>query len=468
MKADIPRPDVINDRNIMKNVIKIFYSYSHKDEQLREALETNLAILKRQNMAIDWHDRKIIPGQTWASEIDAYLNESDIIILLISADFIASDYCYGKEMELALRKHESGNTAVLPIIIRPVDWMTGTPFAKLQALPKDGKPVTTWKNQDEAWLDITKGVRTAIEHILKTRADSNKPTTVGLKDLILEEFKRINSLYDNTLFISGSPTGFYALDQAIDGIHTNDILLIAGRPSTGKSDLTLNIAAYLAIETHIPVAFFSMRLSKEHLTRRLLASESMIPINRIVRGLFGDLDWPKLDRTAKKLAKTPVFFNFSPSFSDVELNNKIAMLKNEGGIGLVVIDGIEYLASAHKYASRNAEVAALIKDIKRMSIENQVTIILTGGMSREVEMRLNKRPTIRDLDEWDVLASDIANVVIILYRSEIYNSSEDNPEKGIVELIITKNDYGPKTTLRLAYLNKYCSFQNISSEENEI
>jgi replicative DNA helicase len=371
-------------------------------------------------------------------------------------------------MELALRRHESGCAFVLPIIIRPVDWMTA-PFAKLQALPRDGKPVTTWANQDEAWLDIAKGVRKTIDHILKSKVENSAPTTpVILKDLVLEEFKRISSLYENKLLISGLSTGFYALDQAIDGIHKQDILLIAGRPSMGKSDFTLNIAAYSAIETGMPVAFFSMRLSKEHIARKLLASESMIPIYRIVRGLFGDLDWPKLDHVAKKLAETPLFFNVSPNFTDVELKHKIAMLKEEAGIGLVIIDGIENLTSVHKYATRNAEVTALIKAIRCMARENQIPIIITGSMSREVEMRQNKRPTIRDLDEWDVLASDTANVVLILYRPEVYDKSEDNPEKGIAELIIAKNDYGPTTTLKIAYLEKYCSFKNLTSNEDEI
>ncbi len=450
----------------MKNVVRIFYSYSHKDEQLRESLETHLAILKRQGLALDWHDRKITPGQTWASEIDAYLNESDVIILLISADFIASDYCYGKEMELALRKHEAGNAFVLPIIVRPVDWMTGTPFAKLQVLPKDGKPVTTWTNQDEAWLDVTKGVRKAIDYILKSKVKKSEPTVpVILKGLVLEEFKRIESLYENKLLISGLSTGFYALDQAIDGIHTQDILLIAARPSMGKSDLALNIAAYFAIETNVPVAFFSMRLSQEHITRRLLASESMVPIHRIVRGFLGDLDWPKLTRAAEKLTEAPLFFNVSPNCTDQELDQKITKLKKETGIGLVIIDGIDHLISVRKHATRNAEVTALVKTIRCIARDNQVPIILTGSVSREVEMRRNKRPIIRDLDEWDLLASDAANVVIILYRPEVYDKSEDNPEKGIAELIIAKNDYGPTTTLKLAYLDKYCTFSNLTNDD---
>jgi replicative DNA helicase len=434
----------------MKNAVRIFYSYSHKDEQFREALETHLAILKRQDIAIDWHDRKIIPGQEWASEIDAHLNESDVIILLISADFIASNYCYGKEMDLALSKHESGSAFVLPIIVRPVDWMTA-PFAKLQALPRNGKPVTTWTNQDEAWLDIAKGVRKTIDHILKNKMENSAPP-----------------IFEDNLLFPGLPTGFYALDQAIDCIHTQDILLIAGRPSMGKSNLTLNIAAYLTIEKKVPVAFFSLRLLQEHITRRLLSLESIVPIHRLLRGFLGDSEWPKLTSAAAKLHEAPLFLYESPNCTDVELDHHIERLKKEAGIGLVIIDGIEYLISDLKHTTRNAEVTALVKSIRCIGRDHKVPIILTGSVSREVEMRRNKRPIIRDLDEWDLLASDTANVVIFLYRSEVYDKSEDNPEQGITELIIAKNDYGPTTTLKLAHLEKYCSFKNLTGDDDDM
>lgn len=434
----------------MKNIVKIFYCYSHKDEQFREALETHLAILKRQNIAIDWHDRKIIPGQEWDSEIETHLNESDVIILLISADFIASNYCYCKEMDLALNKHKEGSAFVLPIIVRPVDWMTA-PFAKLQALPRNGKPITTWANQDEAWLDIAKGVRKTIDHVLKSKMGNSPPPT-----------------HKDNLFFPGLPTGFYALDEAIGCIHQQDILLIAGRPSMGKSNLALNIAAYLTIEEKVPVAFFSLRLLKEHIATRLLSSESIVPIHRLLRGLFGESEWPKLTSAAAKLHEAPLFLHESPNCTDVELDHHIERLKSEAGIGLVIIDGIEYLISDLKHATRNAEITALVKSIRCLARDHQVPIILTVSVSREVEMRQNKRPILRDLDEWDLLASDTANVVIFLYRSEVYDKSEDNTEKGITELIIAKNDYGPTTTLKLAHLEKYCSFNELVDYEDNI
>lgn len=145
----------------ISRAVTLFYSYSHKDEKHRERLETHLSLLKREGILKEWHDRKITPGQEWEEVLDKNLENSDVIILLVSSDFIASDYCYEREMKRAIERHDKGEATVVPIIVRPCDWK-GTPFSKLQALPKDAKPITKWNDKDDAWLDVTKGIRKAI------------------------------------------------------------------------------------------------------------------------------------------------------------------------------------------------------------------------------------------------------------------------------------------------------------------
>ena len=144
--------------------IEVFYSYAHKDEKLRKELETQLSHLKQQGRITNWHDRKIGAGQEWANEIDEHLNTADIILLLISPDFLASNYCYGIEMKRALERHDRKEARVIPIILRPSDWHAA-PFGKLEALPRDGKPVTTWPNRDQAFLDVAIGIRKAVEEM---------------------------------------------------------------------------------------------------------------------------------------------------------------------------------------------------------------------------------------------------------------------------------------------------------------
>src|SRR5437868_4372586 len=142
--------------------VSVFYSYAHVDEALRQQLETHLSLLRRQGLISEWHDREILPGAQWAEEIDKHLQTASIILLLVSPDFLASDYCYEIEMQRALERHERGEARVIPIILRPCDWKT-SPFAQLQSLPRDGKAVRTWQNQDEAFLTIAEGLRRVIE-----------------------------------------------------------------------------------------------------------------------------------------------------------------------------------------------------------------------------------------------------------------------------------------------------------------
>ena len=143
---------------------KVFYSYSHQDEELLNKLADHLRILQRQGLIAEWHDRRIGAGTEWEGQIDTHLNEADIILLLISSDFIASDYCYDIELNRAMELHEAGEACVIPIILSPVNW-EGAPFAKLQALPRDAKPVTSWENQDEAFQDISQAIRRKIEEL---------------------------------------------------------------------------------------------------------------------------------------------------------------------------------------------------------------------------------------------------------------------------------------------------------------
>ena len=166
--------------------VEVFFSYAHKDEKWRNELENQLSGLKRQGLITGWYDRKLTPGTEWASEIDMHLNTASIILLLVSPNFIASDYCYGIEMKRALERHEAGEACVIPVIVRPTDWK-GTPFDKLQTLPTGGKPVTSWRDRDKAFLDIAKGIRKAVEEL----------NTIQYKD---QELTNLRQQYYNALY----------------------------------------------------------------------------------------------------------------------------------------------------------------------------------------------------------------------------------------------------------------------------
>jgi hypothetical protein len=146
--------------------IEVFFSYSHRDEALRDELATHLRLLERQGIIAGWHDRRIAPGGEWAGAIDARLQSARIILLLVSADFLASDYCYDVEVQQAMGRHDAGEARVIPVILRPVDWHSA-PFGRLQALPKDGRPVTSWPTHDDAFLDVARGIRAVAEELAR-------------------------------------------------------------------------------------------------------------------------------------------------------------------------------------------------------------------------------------------------------------------------------------------------------------
>jgi hypothetical protein len=167
--------------NSTKKPVTLFYSYSHKDEEIRNELEKHLSILKRQEVISEWYDRKIVAGTEWEDQINQQLQSASIILLLVSSDFLASDYCYGKELKSAMERHEKGEARVIPIIIRSVDW-NQAPFGKLQALPKDAKPVKSWSDIDEAFTNIAQGIRIAIDEIKISPAP--KETKSDISDVI--------------------------------------------------------------------------------------------------------------------------------------------------------------------------------------------------------------------------------------------------------------------------------------------
>ncbi len=170
----IPRtafaPDMTNRlTEKQESPVRLVYSYSHRDEGLRDELETHLALLERQGVIAPWSDRKIVAGEEWEGRLDEHFKNADIILLLISADFVSSNYCYEIEMENALERHHAGTARVVPIILRDVDWHSA-PFGKLQSLPRDGKPITLWSNRDEAWAVVARGIRNVIGELRASRA----------------------------------------------------------------------------------------------------------------------------------------------------------------------------------------------------------------------------------------------------------------------------------------------------------
>jgi len=294
-----------------------------------------------------------------------------------------------------------------------------------------------------------------------------KPAFFSIKDLIKDSFKTIESLYERKEFVTGVPTGFEKIDDMTSGLQNSDLIIIAGRPSMGKTALALDIARHAALEVGIPVALFSLEMAKEQLAIRLLSSEARVDSQRIRRGFLGETDWPKLTTAAGRLSEAPIFIDDTPSIMVLEMKAKARRLTAEVGLGLIILDYLQLMRSGVNKDSREQEISEISRSLKALAKELRVPVVALSQLNRRVEDRTNRRPQMADLRESGAIEQD-ADLIAFIYRDEVYNRSEDNPEKGIAEIIIGKQRNGPTGVVKLAFLEKYTRFENLARLEETI
>lgn len=452
-----------------KQGVKIFYSYSHRDESYRESLETHISILARRGQISSWSDRKLTAGEEWRKGIELEIQSADIVILLVSADFIASDFCYEKELQIAMDRHEQGNAIVVPVILRPCEW-SEAPFAKLQALPKDAKPISTWHNIDEAWLNVVSGLKKTIEEAKLTKERMKSAGQMfSLREILRKEVENIDRAFkrsENDSTARGISTGLRQFDYLTDGLHRREISVIAGRPDMGKTDLAAQLAIEAAFTSKVPVAFYSLKMSSEDLMQRFISSLGAIPRYKILRGELEEDHWPRFSAAVSMLADLPLYVDDKFSWSISELYASVSKFVVEHSAGLIVIDGLEHIASEEvDEAVRSKE--HIIKSIRKLAKEFDIPVIVTLTLGRSVETRPNKRPMLADLGKWNELY-DEAGLVTFLYRDEAYDDCSS--EKGITEIIVAKNVSGMAIgTLKTQYSQNYGRFYDFSVDgDNQI
>jgi replicative DNA helicase len=298
------------------------------------------------------------------------------------------------------------------------------------------------------------------EHaIFEISENKIKPSFSPLKELIKDSFRTIERLYEKKELITGVPTGFEMLDEKTSGLQKSDLVVVAGRPSMGKTALALNIAQYAAIEANIPVAIFSLEMSKEQLAFRMLSSEARVDSQRLRRGFPGETDWPKLTTAAGRLAEAPIFIDDTAAITVLEMKAKARRLRAETGLGLVIVDYLQLMRSLGFRDSREQEISEISRSLKALAKELSIPVMALSQLNRQVEQRTNRRPQMADLRESGAIEQD-ADVIIFLYRDEVYNRAEDNPEKGTAEIIIGKQRNGPVGTVKLSFLEKFTRFEN--------
>lgn len=301
----------------------------------------------------------------------------------------------------------------------------------------------------------------AEQSIFEITEDRVRPSFYPLKDIIKSSFKTIEKLYEKRQLITGVPTGFSKLDEMTSGLQASDLIIVAGRPSMGKTSFALNIAQNAAIDGPVPSAIFSLEMSKEQLALRMLCSEAKVDAHKIRGGFLSEADWPKLTRSAGLLSEAPIFIDDTAALSPLEMRAKCRRLKAEKSLGLVIVDYLQLMRGRSGMERREQEISDISRSLKSLAKEIHVPVIALSQLNRRVEERGDKRPQLSDLRESGALEQD-ADVIIFLYRDEVYNKSEDNPNRGKAEIIIGKQRNGPTGTFELVFLDKYTCFENLS------
>lgn len=319
----------------------------------------------------------------------------------------------------------------------------------------------------ETGSDIDQVLDHAEHSIFEISENKVRPSFYPMRDIVKDSFRSIEDLYARKELITGVPTGFEKIDDMTSGLQRSDLIIIAGRPSMGKTAFALNIAQFAALESQTPVAVFSLEMSKEQLAFRLLASEAKVDSQRLRKGFLGETDWPKLTTAAGRLSEAPIFIDDTPAITVLEMKAKSRRLKADTGLGLIVVDYIQLMRGGNYRDSREQEISEISRSLKGLAKELSVPVIALSQLNRKVEDRTNRRPQMADLRESGAIEQD-ADVIAFIYRDEVYNKSEDNPEKGIAEIIIGKQRNGPTGTVKLAFLEKFTSFENLARTESSI
>jgi replicative DNA helicase len=291
--------------------------------------------------------------------------------------------------------------------------------------------------------------------------DRLKGGFVAMRDLVKESFPKIEQLFEQKRLITGVPTGFVDVDEMTRGLQAGDLVIVAARPSMGKTSLVLNIAQYVASLGDRVVGFFSLEMSKESLFLRLLTSEAQIDGHRLMSGAIGGNDYHRISHALEKLNAMKLFIDDTASIGVLEMRAKARRLQAEHGLHLLIVDYIQLMTGRGRFENRTLELASISRSLKGLAKELNVPIVVLSQLSRAPESRSDHRPQLSDLRESGALEQD-ADLVVMIYRDDVYNRDPNSPDAGTAELILAKQRNGPTGVVKLAFLREQTRFANLA------
>ena len=291
--------------------------------------------------------------------------------------------------------------------------------------------------------------------------DRLKAGFVAMRDLVKESYPKIELAFEQKRLITGVPTGFVDLDEMTRGLQGGDLIIVAARPSMGKTSLVLNIAQHVAAQPGLTVGFFSLEMSKESLFIRMLTSEAQIDSHRLMSGAVGHKDYGRISHALESLSGMQLFIDDTANIGVLEMRAKARRLQSEHGLNLLIVDYIQLMSGRGRFENRTLELASISRSIKGLAKELNVPIVVLSQLSRAPESRSDHRPQLSDLRESGALEQD-ADVVALIYRDDVYNKDPGNPDAGTAEIIVAKQRNGPTGVVRLAFLREQTRFANLA------
>jgi replicative DNA helicase len=333
--------------------------------------------------------------------------------------------------------------------------------AALRELIKRANQISSKCFEDSG--DVDDVIDFAERSVFEIAGNKNKKSFHPLSQVIEHSINALEERQGNKTLVTGVSTGFSRLDNLTSGFQGSDLIILAARPSMGKTALALNIARNAAIDADTPVAIFSIEMSKEQLSMRLLCAEARIDSSRLRSGFFSREDWVSLTNAAEVLTDAEIYIDDSPDLSAMSIRAKARRLKMDKNVGLIIIDYLQLMKGRASAERRDLEISEISRGLKALAKELDVPVLALSQLNRKLEERHDKRPQLSDLRESGALEQD-ADVVAFIYRDEVYNKDENNPNKGTAELLLKKQRNGPTGDIKLAFISTYTRFEDLADD----
>jgi replicative DNA helicase len=315
----------------------------------------------------------------------------------------------------------------------------------------------------ESGADVDQFLDEAEHKIFEISERKVRPNFLRIRDIMVDSMKTIEQLYERKELVTGVPTGFIDLDRLTAGLQPSDLIVVAGRPSMGKTAFALNVAQYTAVLAKTGVAIFSLEMSKEQLVLRMLCSEARVDQSKVRAGFAAERDFPKLALAASRLADSPIYIDDTPALSVLELRAKARRLKRdrEAKLGLIIVDYLQLMRGHDDANNREQEISGISRSLKALAKELNVPVVALSQLNRQVETRTEKRPVMADLRESGAIEQD-ADVIAFLYRPIVYDK---NAEERDAEVVVAKQRNGPTGIVKLTFMSEYTRFESRAEDD---